>query len=207
MQWTFLLLSALLAPVSQAQGVHKIIGPDGRITFTDRPPASAQSVHSVGARPIARNGPAAPLHAQQIGAALQVYHKQVIVDAAKEHCRLLAGVHRDRPGTVAASAAAAEAATRWHERHAALVRQKDVVLYDQLTRDELLKANEDARTRSHQYMSPTIVALVVDRIAWCQALPKTLASPEFDLAGQPDLVRRIMDYTPVKYRLQPGAPR
>ena len=35
--------ASLAAPLAQAQGVHRIVGPDGRVTFSDRPqPGSAQ---------------------------------------------------------------------------------------------------------------------------------------------------------------------
>ena len=36
------LLLALASPVSWAQAVYKIVGPDGKVTFSDKPPASAQ---------------------------------------------------------------------------------------------------------------------------------------------------------------------
>ena len=35
------LLMALASVVAQAQGVYRIVGPDGKVTFSDRPPAEA----------------------------------------------------------------------------------------------------------------------------------------------------------------------
>ncbi|RLM48579.1 DUF4124 domain-containing protein, partial [Halobellus sp. Atlit-31R] len=116
----FLLLVSLLAPLVHAQEIYKVIGADGKISFTDRPPpaSSARSVQPFGGRMAARNSPATPVYSPQVEAALLVYHKEATVDLAREICRLLAGVHLYTPGTVAASTIAGEAATRWHERHA-----------------------------------------------------------------------------------------
>lgn len=36
-------LGLLVSGLAQAQGVYRIVGPDGRVTFSDRPPAEAQT--------------------------------------------------------------------------------------------------------------------------------------------------------------------
>ncbi|QXL85091.1 glutaredoxin family protein [Comamonas sp. NLF-1-9] len=41
-------LAALLAGGAQAQTVYRIVGPDGRVTFSDRPPAAAAQGSTVG---------------------------------------------------------------------------------------------------------------------------------------------------------------
>ncbi|MBD3892932.1 DUF4124 domain-containing protein [Hydrogenophaga sp.] len=54
-----LLLGVLAAP-ALAQGVHRIVGPDGRVTFTDRPPT-----HEAAARPVDPAAPGAPAQAAE----------------------------------------------------------------------------------------------------------------------------------------------
>ena len=63
------LLMALASVVAQAQGVYRIVGPDGKVTFSDRPPAeaTAQPARSIAApaSPVAANG-ALPYELRQI---------------------------------------------------------------------------------------------------------------------------------------------
>ncbi len=65
-----LLASLLMAVVSvnaQAQSVYRIVGPDGKVTFSDRPPAdaSAQPARTTNAGPAAANA-ALPLELRQV---------------------------------------------------------------------------------------------------------------------------------------------
>lgn len=48
-------LTALLAGAAQAQPMYRIVGPDGRVTFSDRPPADASNAAAAAAG--ARSGP------------------------------------------------------------------------------------------------------------------------------------------------------
>ena len=54
------LLMTLACAAAQAQGVYRIVGPDGKVTFSDRPPAEAsaqpQSARAVAEAPDAVNG-------------------------------------------------------------------------------------------------------------------------------------------------------
>ena len=51
------LLMALVSVSAQAQSVYRIVGPDGKVTFSDRPPAdaSAQPARTVNTGPAAVN--------------------------------------------------------------------------------------------------------------------------------------------------------
>jgi len=48
----------VMAGVTQAQGVYKIVGPDGKVTFSDKPPTAAQSAAGT-ATPVTPGGNAA----------------------------------------------------------------------------------------------------------------------------------------------------
>ena len=63
------LLMTLACASAQAQGVYRIVGPDGKVTFSDRPPADAQApaaARSGGANAAASSGAALPYELKQI---------------------------------------------------------------------------------------------------------------------------------------------
>ena len=62
------LLMALVSVHAQAQGVYRIVGPDGKVTFSDRPPAdatSAQPARTTTTGPAAAN-PSLPFELRQV---------------------------------------------------------------------------------------------------------------------------------------------
>jgi glutaredoxin len=68
---------ALTALTAHAQGVYRIVGPDGRVSFSDQPPppnANVKSASAVGAAPAstAGSGPALPLELRQVTAKFPV---------------------------------------------------------------------------------------------------------------------------------------
>lgn len=62
------LLMTLAGAGAQAQGVYRIVGPDGKVTFSDRPPADApaQAARTTGAAPASASGAALPYELRQI---------------------------------------------------------------------------------------------------------------------------------------------
>jgi glutaredoxin len=63
------LLMTLAGASAQAQGVYRIVGPDGKVTFSDRPPADApaQAARTTGAAPAPASGNASlPYELRQI---------------------------------------------------------------------------------------------------------------------------------------------
>lgn len=69
------LLMTLACASAQAQGVYRIVGPDGKVTFSDRPPADAkepvQAARSTGTAPAAP-GAALPYELRQIASRFPV---------------------------------------------------------------------------------------------------------------------------------------
>lgn len=49
----------LLAGFAQAQGVYKIVGPDGKVTFSDKPPTAAQTAAGTAIAPLTSGGSSA----------------------------------------------------------------------------------------------------------------------------------------------------
>lgn len=61
------LASLLVAPLASAQGVYRIVGPDGKVTYSDQPPPAATSARPVGAAASAAGAatPALPAEVRQ----------------------------------------------------------------------------------------------------------------------------------------------
>lgn len=60
------LLAALVAPPSLAQGVYRIVGPDGKVTYSDQPPPAAVNARPVaGAASTGSPGPTLPAEVRQ----------------------------------------------------------------------------------------------------------------------------------------------
>ncbi|MCA1854441.1 DUF4124 domain-containing protein [Massilia oculi] len=187
-----------LAGLCQAQTVYKVVGPDGKIGYTDRPPPpSAHTVvTTLGRAAPQEDGPARAATQWAVDASLRVYYKQIIVHSAKRLCGMLAS--DNFTGAKDAAAAATRAASTWEERHAALTRKKIVVVQDALSDAKLNAIADDAKRQNEPYVMRLSVAPIAERVAWCKAMPTTLTMPEFDLAGDARVVRAIMDYVPRK---------
>lgn len=58
----------LMTPHAPAQTVYRVVGPDGKVTFSDKPPIAATNVTATGAggKPVAGNGPALPFELRQV---------------------------------------------------------------------------------------------------------------------------------------------
>ena len=58
----------LMTAEAPAQTVYRVVGPDGKVTFSDKPPVAAGNVAATGAggRPVPINGPALPFELRQV---------------------------------------------------------------------------------------------------------------------------------------------
>jgi glutaredoxin len=66
---TALLLCALSLPAAQAQGVYRIVGPDGKVSFSDQPPSDAKNAEKMGSTGTPSSGvtrPNLPFELQQL---------------------------------------------------------------------------------------------------------------------------------------------
>jgi glutaredoxin len=62
------LLACVLSPAAQAQGVYRIVGPDGKVSFSDQPPPDAKNAARVAGSGAAtgNTGPRLPFELQQL---------------------------------------------------------------------------------------------------------------------------------------------
>lgn len=59
------LLGALVTPFASAQGVYRIVGPDGKVTYSDQPPPAASNARPVAGGGAGSAGPALPAELRQ----------------------------------------------------------------------------------------------------------------------------------------------
>lgn len=57
-------VSALLSPAVSAQGVYRVVGPDGKVTYSDQPPPASANARPVGAAPGAAGNNSSALPAE-----------------------------------------------------------------------------------------------------------------------------------------------
>lgn len=59
---------AFVGGLTQAQTIYRVVGPDGKVTFSDKPPVSAANVTAtgIGGKPLEINGPVLPLELRQV---------------------------------------------------------------------------------------------------------------------------------------------
>ncbi len=69
---TLLLGLALAATAVHAQGIYRIVGPDGSVSFTDRPPAAAARIEPLGRAGAAPAAPALPPGLREVAARFPV---------------------------------------------------------------------------------------------------------------------------------------
>lgn len=176
-----LLTLSLLAPsILEAATVYKHVGPDGRIIYSDVP-AAAGSTAIKGAQHSTPSGPPADL----VAAASAVGTTAVVVDSILAFCRV--EVPESAPGVLAA-------AERWKAQHASLRAKSASILAEKLTPQERQRIDAMLRQENEKITGQLRQVSPLERKRMCEGAPGRLASPEMHLAGQPGLVRAIMDY-------------
>ena len=174
-----LLATCLLVPC-WAGTVYKSVGPDGKVTYSDTPPAPNSAEVSKDLRDKTGGRKLDPVQA-----AMAVYAKEIIVETAYRFCR-------DQVPKSESSVGAAR--NEWMDRHAPLRAKKNVVLHDKLSTGELIDIAHKAEAENEGILRTLKQAPLEERTKWCTNAPKTFTAPEFDLASNQDLVDTIMKY-------------
>lgn len=176
-----LLTLSLLAPsIVEAATVYKHVGPDGRISYFDVPaPTGSNAIKGA-----ERSTPSGP-PADSVAAATAVATTAVVVDSIFAFCRV--EVPESAPGILAAT-------ERWKAQHASLRAKSDSILAERLTPQERQRIDAMLRQENEKITGQLRQASPLERKRMCEGAPGRLATPEMHLAGQPSLVRAIMDY-------------
>lgn len=180
---TVALSMLLISQACLAAPVYKVVGPDGRVSYTDQPPdpVEAKALRGTGA---AGSGPAGNLF-DPATAATRAQVNQSIVEAATYFCTHYA------PQT-ARDVNLAHAA--WRQRNALLVEKANLILRDTDGEDvmsELANENENMLERLRE-------APIEEKLRWCWAAPANFGNPTLDPSRNAAVVRTIMNYKPKK---------
>jgi hypothetical protein len=183
MTYRLLALSALLAAqLCQAAPVYKVVGPDGKVSFTDQPPASA----SAQALKVPVNqANVADQDRDPLLASMVVYGKQLTVEKGVRFCTTFA------PRTAHAVVAARDL---WKIRTAQLHDKKNKIVASRITSPNLQKMVENVENDTDAYLERMRSVPLAEKVQWCDRLPASMTSPELDATRNPTLVRTIMDY-------------
>lgn len=182
------------AIVTQAQPVYRIVGPDGRVSYSDQPPDSqaagkAKALDGLNGKPQVA-GPAAKTDPDldPVLAATQVYRKEVEVELSRILCGNLAAEWPAVAGSKEVAAAVSEARTKWYERHATLIQKRKRILNDSLPRAGLEKMADEAKADIDPRFKRLEKAPSAERLQWCRGVPASFDSYDFDLIRHGTLV-------------------
>ncbi len=176
-------LSGLLAAqIGLAAPVYKVIGPDGKISFTDQPPASAvtQEIKA----PV-NQAKVVELERDPKVAAVTVYAKQIIVETGSRFCTMNA------PSTTHAVLAARDA---WRERNVELTEKKNRVMARLMSFDERTRLAQRSERENEAVLDKMRAAPLAEKLKWCQAVPVNFAAQELDPSRNPTLVRALREF-------------
>jgi hypothetical protein len=185
--------SMLLAGSCVAAPVYKVVGPDGKVSFTDQPPATANKDKPLKGTGTADLGEAADDGAtsnEATKAAVRVYANQVVVETGFRFC------HNEVPGT---SDPVRMARQGWMDRNGALLDKKNRVLRDTIGLAAMNKLAEETERDNERILNMLRGAPMAEKRKWCEAAPQNFKSAKLDPSLSPALVRLITDF-----KLKPG---
>jgi hypothetical protein len=200
--------------------VYKIVGPDGRITYSDRPPADTAARASLINRPAAsgavvlpppitaitpwmqlsgdaRRGivPAVPLG--QTAASPGVVNV-ALADSLSMVLARAEAVDTMRSVCVrtapSASSAYNEAARHWEERNGAVVAQADKVLLGAFLGPQRNKLQATAHTRLQGILTPLASASIDAKVQWCETAADAVSHGALDLQGAQGVAAPVMSF-------------
>jgi hypothetical protein len=192
----FLFAGTMAIPCAVAQQMYKVVGPDGKVTFSDRPPALAVGKVSVMRssvlRPLAAPPapPAAPAHPAGVPAAAPA---AVVMTPEVEEAMLsvMGQVEYTRRFYGFCSKSFSVAARAWKQRNAAPIAQQNRLLMEVASpgkRDELLGKVSAMLADENVKMATRTPA---ERQEWCAG-----AVAELD-SGKSDIVQPAMMAMPI----------
>jgi hypothetical protein len=184
-----LALSGLLAWQACLAGpVYKIVGPDGKVSFTDLPPAPSSAASNPAKAPSkapAIAAAAAKVDKSPTAALAASYSKQIIVESAARFCIGQA------PATTTAVLAARDA---WLARNGKISEKRNLVMQATMSPEERNAFTTNMQRTHDVYLSKMRVATLAEKTRWCERVPVSFAAPELDMSGDAAMVRSIMDY-------------
>ena len=207
----FLLAAVLLIPCAMAQQMYKVVGPDGKVTFSDKPPAKSGKVsvmHSYTLRPYespadlaaeaaARKAAAAAPRAAVVpptptpALSREVEDAIVTVRGQDEFTRRF---YNFCNGNLESAKAFGAAARAWRQRNAVPVAHQNRLLMEVASpgkRDELLGR---VATMLDDESAKMVARNPKERLAWCAEAVAELESGKSDIAQPAMMAVPVIPY-------------
>lgn len=177
-------LGLLAAQLCLAAPLYKVVGPDGKVSFTDQPPVSASAQVQAVKAPV-NQAKVVDIDGDPLAASAAVYAKQTIVESGTRFCMLYA------PSTAHNAVVARDA---WRARNSAVTDKKNKVLASLMSPAERAKFGEQSERQNEDILEKMRAAPQAEKLKWCQNVPASFASPELDVSRNAILVRTIMQF-------------
>ena len=180
-----LVAALLLAAPPVAAQTYRIVGPDGRVTFSDRKPTDAAVKASVLGKPAPATA-ATNLPPGLWDASLGVLGRESLVQSVWDTCTRLIPRSYDRYD---------DALRAWRKHNAAVVAKTDRILFSAFTSEQRDQIHAAALARLEAQMAPVAKADQAAKLQWCEQWAKDLNAGAPELATDTALAGPIMAYT------------
>lgn len=216
-----LFFALLLFPVTtvQAQTIYKVVGPDGKVVFSDKPPADAGADVRVIEGGFERKQPAvaspateaAPPEvsrtvAKQASAAQpkpQSQPAQAVIDPALAGAvfgvmgfeDLVLQTERICTQTLPTSFKRYSGATQvWRQRNTSVLARYQQALAKAITPAQRKQFEAEVKARNEKSLSPVVTAPVASRISWCDKSGDLIGKGDMDVHNKPALAGPLLSY-------------
>lgn len=215
----FSLLLLFPAITVQAQAIYKVVGPDGRVVFSDKPPADAgadvrvieggferkQPAVAVPAA-VAASPEASRTMAKQAGAAQpkpQSQPAQAVIDPALAGAvfgvmgfeDLVLQTERICTQTLPSSFKRYSGATQvWRQRNTSVLARYQQALTKTITPAQRKQFEAEVKARNEKSLAPVVKAPVASRISWCDKSGVLIGKGDMDVHNKPALAGPLLSY-------------
>lgn len=213
-----LLLSLLLFPAVtvQAQAIYKVVGPDGKVVFSDKPPADAGGDVSVIEGGFERKQSATEPTADVVAPPVSRVTKQATVAQPKPQAPaqmvidpalvgavfgvmgfedLVLQTERICTQTLPTSMKRYSGATQvWRQRNASVLARYQQVLAKAITPVHRKQLEAEVKARNEKSLSPVVKAPAASRISWCDKSGDLIGKGDMDVHNKPALAGPLMGY-------------
>lgn len=213
----FSVLLLLPAMTVQAQAIYKVVGPDGKVVFSDKPPADGGGSVSVieggferkqaaTESPAAVATPPVPRVTKQASVAQpapQPQPAQMVIDPALVGAvfgvmgfeDLVLQTERICTQTLPTSMKRYSGATQvWRQRNASVLVRYQQVLAKAITPVHRQQLEAEVKARNEKSLSPVVKAPVASRISWCDKSGDLIGKGDMDVHNKPALAGPLLGY-------------
>ncbi len=185
MRLPLLLLSLMLVPQSGFAGeLYRIVGPDGKVSYSDRPAdAPAAKTVKLVAGASSSSGTGDPTIVEAV---VKVLTMEGVVQDLTRFCGTFV------PET---SRPVREARDEWIARNKALTVQRNKVVRDVLSMGEMVSLAATMDKEARKLRMQATEATPAMKKTWCQEAPKNFAAREMDPSRDLTLTRVLMTHT------------